>query len=111
MIGKGDKVICISNDSWDDPYLVQENVEGVAPKEGDILNVIGTRQFDGKTFLYFKEISIKGSDGDRECYEISSFRKLPPPFRNDITRELANTPIIQEGIERIIVQPKLNSYE
>lgn len=107
MIKKGDKVVCINDSSWGDAFLNNIDRKSYDPKKDVIYTVLGTREFDGMLFLYLKEISVIGSDGDRECYEASSFRKLADQnFTNDITAELSNITIIKEGIERIIVKPK-----
>jgi hypothetical protein len=52
-------------------------------------------------FYYFREIPFF-SEGERECYEASSFRKLDTHnFTNKLTKMLANKGIVTEGIEII----------
>lgn len=107
MWKNGDKAICIDNFDWGDTFLDQEDCKGFCPKKDDIFTVIGTREFDGILYLYFKEVVSLGSDGDRESFQADAFRKLVPHnFRNDLTEQLANSPLIEEGIEKIIVEPE-----
>lgn len=107
MFRNGDRVVCICGDDWGDALTFSNITESYDPKKGDEFTVVGAREFEGRVYLYFKEITDKGADGDRECYCSSAFRKLAPhDFTNDLTEELANMPFIEEGIERIIVEPE-----
>jgi hypothetical protein len=107
MFRQGDKVECIRDADWGDAFLLDDSKNSYDPKKGDVLTVLGTREFNSKLYLYFVEISVKGSDGDRECYNADTFRKLVPhDFKNAVTEQLANMPLIEEGIERIIVKPE-----
>lgn len=102
----GSKVECIENIDWTDVETNEIDRSCYNPKKGDILTVLGSKESKGVTFLYFKEISIIGRDGDRECYDQEFFRELVyQKFTNRVTSLLANKPIIQEGIERLIVEP------
>ncbi len=105
---QGDKVECIEENGFSDAFLLSDEPSPFDPKKGDILTVLGSKMFNGREYLYFVEISVKGSDGDRECYWAGSFRKLVPhDFKNETTEMLATMPLIKEGIERIIVEPNL----
>lgn len=108
MIKRGDKVVCINDKGWYNPKTM-EKTKSVDPVEGQVLTVEFIKREPDFDFigLVFVEITLLDEDGNREAYDIDFFRKIVPHnFRNETTKQLANSPLIKEGIERIIVQPE-----
>jgi hypothetical protein len=105
MIKKGDKVICVNSAGWESALTGLFNAKNEDPKEGDVLTVLKTTVFEGNTYLYFEEINLLDEFGEKECYVSYCFRKIvTTKFTNDLTKQLANRPIVKEGIERIVIQ-------
>ena len=105
MFKKGDKVICIGNFNWGDTFLMTDECIGFTPKKDEIFTVYGTKEFDGELYLYFEEVPTLGSDGDRDSFDASAFRKIVTHrLKNKVTANLVKIGLVQEGIERIIVE-------
>lgn len=108
MIKSGDKVMCINDKGWINPRTLEETQNG-DPVKGQVLTVEFIKEVPEYNFigLVFVEIATLDENGDRESYDIEYFRKLVPhSFRNDTTEMLSTSPLIKEGIERIVVEPE-----
>jgi len=103
---KEDKVMCINSHGWQDAQLCLDTTENSDPTYGDVLTILDVKTFNGETFLYFKEITKLSLNGGRECYNSNCFKIIKPTLlTNEITKELANKPLVKEGLEKMIVNP------